>query len=455
MNHVMSTELKTTTEQSETVDLRTGEVLPAPPNITAVAEQLVAAARGQGIELTGPNGLLTGLTRQVLQSALEAELTEHLGYDPGDRVGKQTPNSRNGSTPKTVRTEIGDLTIQVPRDRAGTFAPVVVPKHQRRIAGFDEAVISLYAKGMTTGDIAKHLSDLYGSDVSRDLVSTVTDKVLGDMQEWQARPLDVVYPVVLIDALVIKVRDGQVANRPVYVAVGIDLEGHRDVLGLWMGPTGGEGAKQWMNMLTELRNRGVADVCIVCCDGLKGLPDAITAIWPLATVQQCVVHLVRNSLRYASKKYWSKITGQPPRGLYRSDHRSGRGEIRGVRRAMAEPVSGDDPDVGERVGRVRAVPEVPARDQTPHLYDQWDRVAQCQVPAGHETPRALPQRAGGDEGALPDGARAAPESHEPDRADRRLESYPEYSVHHLRRPPRNQLSRSPIHKGTDRPRGGR
>ncbi len=272
MNHVMSTELKTTTEQSETVDLRTGEVLPAPPNITAVAEQLVAAARGQGIELTGPNGLLTGLNRQVLQSALEAELTEHLGDDPGDRVGKQTPNSRNGSTPKTVRTEIGDLTIQVPRDRAGTFAPVVVPKHQRRIAGFDEAVISLYAKGMTTGDIAKHLSDLYGSDVSRDLVSTVTDKVLGDMQEWQARPLDLVYPVVLIDALVIKVRDGQVANRPVYVAVGIDLEGHRDVLGLWMGPTGGEGAKQWMNMLTELRNRGVADVCIVCCDGLKSLP---------------------------------------------------------------------------------------------------------------------------------------------------------------------------------------
>lgn len=150
MNHVVSTELKTTTEQSETVDLRTGEVLPAPPNITAVAEQLVAAARGQGIELTGPNGLLTGLTRQVLQSALEAELTEHLGYDPGDRVGKQTPNSRNGSTPKTVRTEIGDLTIQVPRDRAGTFAPVVVPKHQRRIAGFDEAVISLYANRKPT-----------------------------------------------------------------------------------------------------------------------------------------------------------------------------------------------------------------------------------------------------------------------------------------------------------------
>lgn len=310
MNHAMNTDMTLINEEGELVDPRTGEVLPAAPDVSAVADQLVTAAREQGIDLTGPNGLLTGLARQVLQSALDAELTAHLGYDSGDRARKQTPNSRNGSTPKTVRTEIGEVTIQVPRDRAGTFTPVVVPKHQRRIAGFDDAVISLYAKGMTTGDIAKHLSDLYGSEVSRDLVSTVTDKVIGDMQEWQARPLDAVYPVVLIDALVVKVRDGQVANRPVYVAVGIDLDGRRDVLGLWMGPTGGEGAKQWMNMLTELRNRGVADVCIVCCDGLKGLPDAIGAIWPLATVQTCVVHLVRNSLRYASKKYWSKITGQ-------------------------------------------------------------------------------------------------------------------------------------------------
>lgn len=306
----MNTEMMMTMDDGEKVDPRTGEVLPPPPDVTVVADQLVAAAREQGIELTGPNGLLTGLTRQVLQSALEAEMTAHLGYESGDRAGKQTANSRNGSTPKTLRTEIGEVTIQVPRDRAGSFTPVVVPKHQRRIAGFDDAVISLYAKGMTTGDIAKHLSDMYGSEVSRDLVSTVTDKVIGDMQEWQARPLDAIYPVVLIDALVVKVRDGQVANRPVYVAVGIDLDGRRDVLGLWMGPTGGEGAKQWMNMLTELRNRGVQDVCIVCCDGLKGLPDAIGAIWPLATVQTCVVHLVRNSLRYASKKYWSKITSQ-------------------------------------------------------------------------------------------------------------------------------------------------
>ncbi len=183
-----------------------------------------------------------------------------------------------------------------------------MPKHQRRLAGFDEAVISLYAKGMTTGDIAAHLSQVYDTDVSRDLVSRVTDQVLGDMKAWSSRPLDAIYPVILIDAIVLKVREGTVANRPVYVAIGIDLNGFRDVLGLWVGPSGGEGAKQWMNMLSDLKNRGILDACIVCCDGLKGLPEAITATWPAATVQTCVVHLVRNSLRYASKKYWQAIT---------------------------------------------------------------------------------------------------------------------------------------------------
>jgi putative transposase len=195
----------------------------------------------------------------------------------------------------------------VPRDRHGTFEPQVVRKHQRRLAGFDEAVISLYAKGMTTGDIAAHLSQVYDTDVSRDLVSRVTDAVLADMKAWQSRPLDEVYPVILIDAIVLKVREGTVANRPVYVAMGINLDGQRDILGLWVGPSGGEGAKQWMTMLTDLRNRGILDACIVCCDGLKGLPEAITAIWPNADVQTCVVHLVRNTLRYASKKYWAQI----------------------------------------------------------------------------------------------------------------------------------------------------
>jgi putative transposase len=278
----------------------------AAPDLSELADQLVSAARTSGVELTGPGGLLTGLTKQVLETALDVELTEHLGHERHERSG--AGNVRNGGSQKTVRTDVGDVRITVPRDRAGTFTPAVVPKHSRRLAGFDDAVLSLYAKGMTTGDIANHLADVYGTDVSRDLVSRVTDAVVEQMTEWQNRPLDAVYPVLLIDAIVLKIRDGQVANRPVYVAMGITVDGERDVLGLWVGPTGGEGAKQWMTMLTELRNRGVADACIVCCDGLKGLPDAIAATWPLATIQTCVVHLVRNSLRYASKADWAKIT---------------------------------------------------------------------------------------------------------------------------------------------------
>ena len=277
------------------------ERLPVEPDLSALAEQLVGAARTRGVELTGPGGLLTGLTKRVLETALDVELSEHLGHDKGERSG--SGNVRNGSSGKTVRTDVGEVRIAVPRDRTGTFTPMVVPKHTRRLTGFDDAVLSLYAKGLTTGDIANHLADIYGTEVSRDLVSRVTDAVISDMQEWQSRPLDPVYPIVLIDAIVLKIRDGQVRNRPVYVAMGISVDGERDVLGLWAGPAGGggEGAKQWMSMLTELRNRGVADVWIVCWDGLKGLPDAIAATWPLATVQTCVVHLVRNSLRYAAK----------------------------------------------------------------------------------------------------------------------------------------------------------
>jgi putative transposase len=211
-------------------------------------------------------GLLTGLTRQVLESVLGVEMAEHLGYEHSDPSGHGSGNSRSRTTSKTIRTDVGDVRIDVPRDRAGTFAPAVIPKHQRRLAGFDDAVLSLYAKGMTTGDVANHLVDIYGTDVSRELVSKVTDAVVTEMQDWQSRPLDRVYPVLLIDAIVLKVRGGQVANRPVYVAMGITVDGFRDVLGMWLGPTGGEGAKQWMNMLTELKNRGIVDVCIVCCD---------------------------------------------------------------------------------------------------------------------------------------------------------------------------------------------
>jgi transposase-like protein len=283
-------------------------VLASDPGLALLAEQLVAAARTQGVQLTGPGGLLTGLTKQVLETAFQVEMADHLGYERGDPSGHGSGNSRNGTTSKTLRTDIGEVTVEVPRDRAGTFEPAIVPKHQRRLVGFDQAVISLYAKGMTTGDICAHLSEIYGTDVSRDMVSRVTEAVVSEMRAWQSRPLDRVYPVILIDAIVLKIREGTVANRPVYVAIGINLDGVRDVLGLWIGPSGGEGAKQWVNMLSELKNRGILDACIVCCDGLKGLPDAVGAIWPQATIQTCVVHLVRNSLRYTARRDWKQIT---------------------------------------------------------------------------------------------------------------------------------------------------
>ena len=274
------------------------------------AQALVARARADGVELTGDGGLLTGLVRQVLQAGLEVEMEDHLGYAAHDPAGRGSGNSRNGTYPKTVTTEVGQVELAVPRDRAGSFDPVTVPKYSRQLDGLADNVISLYAKGMTTGDIQAHLAEIYDTSISRETISKITDRILDDMNAWQNRPLDRLFPVLLIDAIVVKVRDSQVANRPVYVAIGVNLDGERDVLGLWLGPTGGEGAKQWMTMLTELRNRGLADALIVCCDGLKGLPDAIRVTWPQATVQTCVVHMVRNSLRYASKKHWTAITRQ-------------------------------------------------------------------------------------------------------------------------------------------------
>jgi transposase-like protein len=271
------------------------------------AAELVAQARAEGVELTGENGLLTGLVRQVLQTGLEVEMTDHLGYERHAVEGRGSGNSRNGMTSKTVTTEVGKVGLRVPRDRDGSFDPKTVRKGQRRLDGLSGNVISLYAKGMSTGDIQAHLAEIYDTDISRDTISRITDAVLEDLVAWQNRPLDAVYPVILIDAIVVKIRDGNVANRPIYVAMGVNLHGERDVLGMWVGPTGGEGAKFWMNVLTELRNRGIHDTFIVCCDGLKGLPETIRATWPQAEVQLCVVHLVRSSLRFTSKKNWGPV----------------------------------------------------------------------------------------------------------------------------------------------------
>jgi putative transposase len=274
--------------------------------LAELAGELMARADAEGVSLVGPGGLLAGLTKTVLEAALEAEMTEHLGYEAHDPAGHHSGNSRNGTRTKTVLTDIGPVELDVPRDRAGEFEPVIVPKRKRRLGGVDAMVCSLSAKGLTHGEISAHLEEIYGAKVSKETVTRITDRVMDGMAAWQNRPLDRVYPVIFIDAIVVKIREGQVANRPIYVAIGVTVDGERDILGLWAGE-GGEGAKYWAHVLTEIKNRGVADVCIVVCDGLTGLPDAVTATWPQAIVQTCVVHLIRNSFRYASRRDWTAI----------------------------------------------------------------------------------------------------------------------------------------------------
>jgi putative transposase len=278
----------------------------ARPVDETIAQELVERARSEGVELVGPGGLLTGLTKTVLETALEAELDEHLGYPKHAAAGRNTGNSRNGTRSKTVLTEVGEVELQVPRDRDGSFEPKLVKKRQRRMSGVDELVISLAAKGLTTGEVAAHLADVYGAEVSKDTISRITDAVVEELQAWQSRPLDSVYPVVFIDAIHVKIRDGKVVNRPVYTVVGVSVQGERDILGLWVGD-GGEGPKYWHQVLSEILNRGTVDVCIVCCDGLRGLPEAIADVWPQAIVQTCVLHLIRNSFRYASKADWAEL----------------------------------------------------------------------------------------------------------------------------------------------------
>ncbi len=271
-----------------------------------LVEELVARARAQGLELTGPNGLLGQLTKRVLESALEGEITDHLGYDKHDPAGRNRGNSRNGVRSKTVLTDVGPVEIEVPRDRDGSFEPQIVAKRQRRLSGVEDMVLSLSAKGLTHGEISAHLAEVYGASVSKMTITNITEKVMDGMAEWQNRPLDPVYPVIFVDAINVKIRDGQVANRPIYIALAVTAEGHRDILGLWAGD-GGEGAKYWLHVLTELKNRGVSDVLMLVCDGLKGLPEAVEQVWPRTIVQTCIVHLLRNSFRYAARQHWDAI----------------------------------------------------------------------------------------------------------------------------------------------------
>jgi putative transposase len=284
------------------------EVRPARPVIDdAVLDRLMARVDEEGLELLGPDGVLTELTSRIMNRALEVEMADHLGYEKGDPAGWGTGNNRNGSYDKTVLTDAGGIPIQVPRDRNASFEPALVPKRRRRLLGFNDLVIGLVARGMTVRDVQAHIAEVYQVEISPELVSKITDAVIPELGEWQSRPLDPVYPILYLDAVVVKVRsEGRVRNRPVYLAMGVDLEGRKHILGLWLGQ-GDEGAKFWLQVLTELRNRGMGDVLIACCDGLTGFADAIEAVWPQTVIQTCVVHLIRGSIRFCSWKDRKKV----------------------------------------------------------------------------------------------------------------------------------------------------
>jgi putative transposase len=302
--------MNTTMTEKDQSGQADGGVEPLEGVIDRLAELLPEGALDEAVkglrpeELSGPGGLLSQLAGRVIEAALEAEMTEHLGHPPGGVP--QGPNVRNGATPKTVQTDLGPVRIETPRDREGSFEPQLVRKRQTRLAGLDDKVLGLYAGGMSVRDISDHLSELYGTEIGRDTVSRITDAVLEDVVAWRSRPLDAVYPIVYLDAMVVKVReDRSVQNRACYTAVGVNCDGDREVLGIWWQDT--EGAKFWLSVLNDLRRRGVQDVLICCVDGLKGFAEAIEATFPQAWVQTCVVHLIRASMRYVNYRDKKKV----------------------------------------------------------------------------------------------------------------------------------------------------
>jgi len=267
-------------------------------------------------EILGENGLLKQLTKAVLQRALQAEMTHHLGHEKHAPVSNKSGNARNGSSKKTLKGDFGTMQIEIPRDREGSFEPVIIPKGQTRFAEFDDKIISLYSRGMTTREIQSHLEEIYGVEVSPTLVSTVTEAVSEEVKIWQNRQLDAVYPIVYMDAIRVKARDnGHVINKAVYLAIGIKLDGEKEVLGMWVSEN--EGAKFWLQVVTELRNRGIEDIFIACVDGLKGFPEAIETVFPKTQVQLCIVHMVRHSLNYVASRQRTEVAADLRR-IYQS-----------------------------------------------------------------------------------------------------------------------------------------
>jgi putative transposase len=267
-------------------------------------------------DLIGENGLLKQLTKQLLERAMAAEMTEHVGYDKHDAAGNNSGNSRNGKSAKTIKGTFGELALETPRDRNGTFEPQIIEKHQRRFTGFDKNIISLYSRGLSTREIQQHLEEIYGVEVTAGLISSVTDEVIDEVKTWQNRQLDEVYPIMYLDAIQFKVRDnGHVRNKAIYLAIGVTIEGYKEVLGLWIAQT--EGAKFWLQVVTELKNRGVTDIFIACVDGLKGFPEAIESVFPQTEVQLCIVHLVRHSLNFVGWKQRKEVA-RDLKTIYRS-----------------------------------------------------------------------------------------------------------------------------------------
>lgn len=368
----------------------------APNAAGVVPDELIDAvmnsADAGGLELLGEGGVIAELTKRILERGLNEELSDHLGYEAGEQAGRGSGNNRNGTSAKTVFTEIGAVDLDIPRDRNGSFDPKLVPKHTRRLEQFNANIVHLYARGLSTRDIRRELARMYSVDVSPALISKVTDGIIDELNDWQSRPLDAVYPILYIDAVVVKVRTGgTVINRAAYVTVGVDVEGRKHVLGVWLGD-GDEGAKFWLTVLTELRTRGLADVLLVCCDGLKGLPDAIEATWPQALVQTCVIHLIRASTRFCTWERPACCRGGVEADLHRRDRRGCRVRDGRLRDRVGRQISRHRQNLAGGMGAVHPVLAVPARDPQDRLHHQHGRVDQLPTPQSHQDPRSLPDR---------------------------------------------------------------
>jgi len=372
-----------------------------------LVDELLAGASTEE-EIVGPGGLLSQLTQRLVERAMEVELTDHLGYEPHQEPPGGAGNTRNGGTPKTLVTEHGAVRIKTPRDRDGSFEPKIVRKRQRRFEGFDEKILALYSRGLSTRDIEAYLRELYGVSVGRDLISRVTDAVIEDVKAWQQRPLDDVYPILYLDAFVVKVRDGgSVQRKACYLALGVSMDGERDVLGMWFQDN--EGAKFWMQVLNDLKQRGVRDILICCVDGLKGFPEAIEAIFPQTEVQTCIVHLDPPQPEVRPAPAIRPGRQRPQADLQSHRRRRRLGRARGLRAEVGQAALTNRQGLAGRLGARDPVPGVPRGGPPGDLHHQRDRGAEPAAAQSDQDQRPFPQRGGSPKTDLPSRHQRHPE----------------------------------------------